>query len=30
MKPILLKFHAFGPYPDTVEIDFTATLLSYF
>ncbi|MBS5138924.1 MAG: SMC family ATPase, partial [Clostridium sp.] len=23
MKPILLKFHAFGPYPDTVEIDFT-------
>lgn len=23
MKPILLKFHAFGSYPDTVEIDFT-------
>ncbi len=23
MKPILLRFHAFGPYPDTVTIDFT-------
>lgn len=23
MKPLLLRFHAFGPYPDTVEIDFT-------
>lgn len=23
MKPILLTFHAFGPYPDTVTIDFS-------
>lgn len=23
MKPIFLRFHAFGPYPKTVEIDFT-------
>ena len=23
MKPTYLRFHAFGPYPETAEIDFT-------